>query len=156
MELNNGIVRVIVVPSIGRIMHYGFIDGTNILYEDSTHFGKTLDQGSPLIQDGQPVWAAFGGDRIWPSEEGQFVVINGHKRPPDHWIDGLPWQCTLLENGVEITSPVSQYCGVQVTRRIQLSPVSSRVTIDQSMTKVQQAQRSDLEPIALTIKKAMP
>jgi hypothetical protein len=151
VELSNEQIRVVVVPQIGRIMHYGFVGEENILFEEPSLFGMTLNDNNLLEEDGQPVWATFGGDRIWPSEEDRFAAINGHKRPPDPWIDGFPWQARLMSDGVEITSQVSEYCGAQMTRRISLSPDSTKVTIAQQMDKVKPAAKADLEPLPLTI-----
>ena len=151
VEIANGLVRVIVVPSIGRIMHYGYITQDNLLYENPDFYGQTLQNGKPLAENGEPVWATFGGDRIWPSQEDMFVAINGHHRPPDHWIDGLPWDAKPLENGVEITSPVSDYCGARVIRRIELTPDGTHVSISQRMEKVKPAGKTELEPLPLTL-----
>ncbi|MHC4231526.1 MAG: hypothetical protein ACYTEM_06890 [Planctomycetota bacterium] len=151
VELSNGQVRVVVVPQIGRIMHYAFVGQDNILFETPSLFGVTLDDSKLLRQDGQPIWASFGGDRVWPSEEDQFVVINGHRRPPDPWLDGFPWQATLLPEGVQITSGVSDHCGAQVTRTIRLKPDSAQVVIAQRMDKIKPAAKSELEPVPLTI-----
>lgn len=151
VEISNGEVRLVVVPSIGRIMHYGFAGGENLLYEDAKFFGKTLSGPGPFEENGEASWATFGGDRIWPSQEDMFVVINGHKRPPDHWIDGLSWEAEVLSDGVRITSQVSDYCGARVSREIRLEPTGTRVVIRQSMEKVKTAMKEELEPVALTI-----
>lgn len=151
VEISNGLVRAVVVPSIGRIMHYGYTGEDNLLYENPNLYGQTLHDGKPLDENGQPVWAAFGGDRIWPSQEDMFDVINGHKRPPDHWIDGLPWEATLLETGVEIISQVSDYCGARVIRQIELTPNETHLSISQRMEKVKSAKKAELEPLPLTI-----
>ena len=150
VELTNDTVRVVVVPAIGRIMHYGFIDGQNVLYENPALFGRTLQDG-PLEENGEPIWAMFGGDRIWPTEEGNFVTINGHKRPPDHWLDGLGWKAEIISNGVIITSQVSDYCGAMVSRKIQLAPAGTKVTISQRMEKKKAGLKNHLEPMPLTI-----
>ena len=34
IEISNLDIKVIIVPEIGRIMHYGFLDGQNIFYEN--------------------------------------------------------------------------------------------------------------------------
>lgn len=151
VEITNDWVRVVIVPAIGRIMHYGFSDAENILYEVPEFYGKTLQGSEPLQENGEPIWASFGGDRIWPSEENMFVVINGHKRPPDHWLDGMNWHAELLTDGVRITSMVSDYCGASVTREIRLSPDSTRVVINQRMEKIKQGRKQELEPLPLTI-----
>ena len=55
---------MVVVPQIGRIMHYGFVGGENILWSDSQHHGKVLPGGKPdLDEEGQFAWTNFGGDR---------------------------------------------------------------------------------------------
>jgi len=151
LEITNNKVRIVVVPAIGRIMHYGYIGADNLLCHDPALYGKTLSEGKPLEQNGQPIWAAFGGDRIWPSEENMFVVINGHKRPPDHWLDGMPWDAKIADNAVIITSKVSEYCGAQVSREIRLLPDSTRLQIRQTMKKIKPAAKQHLEPLLLTI-----
>ncbi|MBN1456521.1 MAG: hypothetical protein JW912_01565 [Sedimentisphaerales bacterium] len=150
-EITNNKVRVVVVPAIGRIMHYGYIGADNLLCHDPALYGKTLAEGKPLEQDGQPIWAAFGGDRIWPSQENMFVEINGHKRPPDHWLDGMPWDAKIVDSAVIITSKVSEYCGSQVSRKIHLLPDSTRLQIHQTMKKIKPAAKQHLEPLPLTI-----
>ena len=151
LEITNNKVSVVVVPAIGRIMHYGYIGADNLLYHDPALYGKTLTEGKPLEQDSQPIWATFGGDRIWPSEENMFVKINGHKRPPDHWLDGMPWDAKIVDGAIIITSNVSEYCGAQVIRKIQLLPDSTRLQIHQTMKKIKPAAKQHLEPLPLTI-----
>ena len=45
VEIKNAEVRLVVVPSIGRIMHYGFADGQNILWSDPQFHGQVLPDG---------------------------------------------------------------------------------------------------------------
>ena len=73
VEITSDTVRVVVVPAIGRIMYYGFIDGQNVLYENPALFGRTLKDG-PLKENGESIWAAFGGNRIWPTEENLSLI----------------------------------------------------------------------------------
>lgn len=150
-ELTNGLVTVVVVPAIGRIMFYGFVDGPNILWDDPSLYGKTLPYGAPYRENGQITWANFGGDKVWPTEQSQFPVINGRSWPPDHWFDGGAHQAQEIPNGVKITSQVSQYCGAQSIREITLDPESSQLFIQQTIKKVRTAQNSSIEPIDYTI-----
>ncbi|MBV6645789.1 MAG: hypothetical protein KI790_10090 [Cyclobacteriaceae bacterium] len=151
VEISNGLVRVVVVPAIGRIMHYSFSEDINVLMTDSAFHGQYLPGDGPAMVDDQATWLTFGGDRIWPTEEGLFKEVNGYKRPPDHFIDGLPWQYRLLAHGVEIESQVSLFCGAKVQRKITLTPGSTQVKIEQYMMKVKKGLREGLEPIPLTI-----
>ena len=51
IEINNGEVKLIVVPAIGRIMHYSYLDGDNILWSDPQFHGKVLPKGIPNIDE---------------------------------------------------------------------------------------------------------
>jgi hypothetical protein len=151
LELNNGIVRVVVAPEVGRIVHYGFVNGANVLWLDPNHAGQMNTNNGPALLDGRPAWIAYGGDRIWPTEEDRFEEVNGARRPPDYFFDGMPWEARIEKNTIVMTSPVSRFCGAQVTRRISLAPDSAQVTIQQTLAKVQPGRRKEIEPIPLTL-----
>jgi hypothetical protein len=150
VELTNGDLRVVVVPAIGRVMHVGLAGGPNLLWENPALAGKTLS-GQPLLEKGQPAWANFGGDRVWPSEEAWFPKLNGAPRPPDSWIDGSACESALLEDGVRLECPVSPLCGARAVRTIRLAPNGRRVMLVQRLEKKQLARQRELEPVPLTL-----
>ncbi len=152
VQLSNGEVQLVVVPQIGRIMHYGFAGGENILWSDPQFHGRTLPGGEPSKdEEGQYTWTNFGGDKVWPNQQSEFADINGHAWPPDHAFDGGAHEVQLLEDGVVITSPVSAYNGARSIRTIRLAAEGTRVDIHQAIEKVARAQRQDLEPLRYTI-----
>ena len=151
IELKNDKVKVVVVPEIGRIMHYSLLGEPNILHVSEDWSGKTLPDTGYFLMNGKPIWATFGGDRIWPSEEKNFVHFTGSVRPPDYYLDGKPWNHQTTKNGVKIESELSPFCGCKVSRTISLKPGSAWVQIHQRMSKVKMAIRQDLEPLPLTI-----
>ncbi|MBN1893484.1 hypothetical protein JW906_03270 [bacterium] len=151
IELSNDEVRLVVVPAIGRIMHYGFRKETNILWENPEWFGKILPKDGFFQEKGKPVWANFGGDKIWPMDQKDFGKVNGRDWPPDHWLDGGTHEAGLQDDCVIITSPVSRYCGARSIREIRLNPGGTRVSIKQTLEKVHAAADPRLEPIAHTI-----
>jgi len=151
IEITNPDARLVVVPPIGRIMHYGFIDGENVLWSDPQHHGRELP-GEPFKdEEGKYVWTNFGGDKVWPNQQSEFGKINGHSWPPDHWFDGGKHQAEILEDGVIITSPVSEYNGARSIREIRLARTGTRVSILQRIEKVKPAAREELEPLRYTI-----
>ncbi len=151
VRISNGDCRLIVVPKIGRIMYYGLAGGNNVLWENSQWFGRTLPENGPIMQNGSPVWANFGGDKVWPTEQSQFGEINGFSWPPDPYFDGMSQEYELLENGVKITSPVSKFNGARVIREIRLAETGTEVTINQTIEKVRAAQKRSVELIDYTI-----
>lgn len=148
IEISNGHAKLVVVPAIGRIMHYGFIDGANILWSDPSLHGQTLAGEPKRNKAGKYVWTNFGGDKVWPNEQSDFKRINGYSWPPDHWFDGGPHQIEMLGDGVIMTSAVSNYNGARSIRTIQLAPTGSRVNIGQQIEKLQTARA---EPLRYTI-----
>lgn len=152
VQLSNGTVELVVVPQIGRIMHYGFVGGDNILWSEPQSHGKVLPEGEPFRdEEGQYTWTNFGGDKVWPNQQSEFADINGHAWPPDHAFDGGVHEVELLADGVVITSPVSAYNGARSIRAIRLAPEGTRVDIHQTIEKLAKAQREELEPLRYTI-----
>ena len=152
IEINNGEVKLIVVPAIGRIMHYSYLDGDNILWSDPQFHGKVLPKGMPNIdEEGNFAWTNFGGDKVWPNEQSEFEKINGHSWPPDHAFDGAVHEAKLLADGVVITGPVSEYNGARSVREIRMAVEGTRVDIVQHVEKVAESANADIEPLRYTI-----
>lgn len=149
IEIANPEVRVVVVPAIGRIMYYGFVGGENILWSDPALYGQVLPDGRPNVDaEGQYTWTNFGGDKVWPNQQSEFVEINGYAWPPDHAFDGAVHEAELLPEGVVITSPVSEYNGARSVRAIRLAERGTRVEIHQRLEKLADAK---VEPLRYTI-----
>lgn len=151
IDISNATTRVVVVPAIGRIMYYGFKGGENLLWNNIQFRAVTLPKDEPYRQNGNITWANFGGDKVWPTEQSDFPKINGHGWPPDHWFDGQAQTYELHEDGVTITSPVSNYCGARCIREIRLAEEGSHLTINQTIEKVKTAGNPSVEPVKYTI-----
>ena len=152
VEISNADAKLVVVPQIGRIMHYSFKDGKNILWSDPVNNGKVLPKGEPFKDaDGQYAWTNFGGDKVWPNQQSEFAAINCYGWPPDPAFDGGKHKVELLADGVVITSPVSAYNGARSIREIRLSAQGTRVQINQKIEKVKKASKPEVEPLRYTI-----
>lgn len=55
-RLSNGTVEVVVVPSVARIMHYGFFGEPNVLWVNPATEGVPVKPGE---------WPNHGGDKAW-------------------------------------------------------------------------------------------
>ena len=151
IRISNKEVLLVVVPQIGRIMHYSYLDEKNLLYENRELEGKTFRADKPYKVDGERAHAGFGGDRIWPTVQDDFVKHNGSRGLSDPWIDGDSWDYKLTNKGVEITSKTSEYLGIKVIRHITLEEKGTTVNIGQKMEKVQMGIKKHFEPIKATI-----
>jgi len=150
VEIVNLDARLVVVPSIGRILYYGFLDGENVLWENPECSGRTLPPGGPAEEGGAPAWINFGGDKVWPTEQSQWPKTNGYAWPPDPWFDGGGHAFRLLDDGVEITSAVSDFNGGRSIREIRLARAGSRLSIVQRIEKVKMGRNMEAEPVPFT------
>lgn len=151
VQLTNNEIKLVVVPQIGRIIHFSYINEENLLYENSELEGQTFSAEKPYKVDSELTHAGFGGDRIWPTKQDDFEKMNGSRGLSDPWIDGSEWEYELVKNGVKITSRVSDYIGTKVTRVITLDKKGATVNIQQKMEKVKLGKQKNIEPIPVTL-----
>lgn len=149
--LTNSDIKLVVVPQIGRIIHFSYLNEKNLLYENPKFEGQVFSAEKPYKVDGEFARASFGGDRIWPTKQDDFETINGSRGLSDPWLDGYEWEYALIKDGVKITSRVSDYLGVKATRIITLDKKGATVNIHQKMEKVKLGEQKNLEPIPVTI-----
>ncbi|MGC8784355.1 MAG: hypothetical protein ACP5RN_08210 [Armatimonadota bacterium] len=127
-RLSNGTVEVVVVPSIARIMHYGFVGEPNVLWVNPATEGV-------LVKPGE--WPNHGGDKawVWPQDEWEARVGRGW--PPPSATDQVPHQVEVIgSNIIRLTSPLVAGYGVRIVRDIRLEPSGTRVHILTRLEKV--------------------
>jgi hypothetical protein len=146
VELTNGDAVVVVVPAVGRILHYSLADGKNALWTDGKPAGSSVRIPSGLPRE----WMNYGGDKLWPTPQEFWPLTNGAGWPPDPWFDGSAHPATLLEDGVEIIGPVSAFNGARSHRAIRLAERGAALRIRQRIEKVRPAADASVEPVAFT------
>jgi hypothetical protein len=146
VELSNGDAVVVVVPAVGRILHYGLADGKNVLWTDANLAGRPAQVPSGLPRE----WMNFGGDKLWPTPQEFWPLTNGAGWPPDPWFDGGAQSAALLEDGVEITGQMSPFIGARPYRSVRLADRGAAVRIRQRIEKVRPAADASVEPVAFT------
>jgi hypothetical protein len=151
IEISNLDIKVIVVPEIGRIMYYGFLDGQNIFYENEQLQGIQFNTGEYYKEKGIKKAPNLGGNRVLPCSEEYFNTLTGSRHLPDAFINASSYKTTSLKNGVILKSPVSKLLGIQIIRTITISENGTGVNIDQKLTKKVAAKNGVLEKIPLTI-----
>lgn len=109
LRIFNKDVELIVTTDVGpRVIRYGFIGGQNMFKEFADQMGRS----------GEPMWRPRGGHRIWIAPE---VV------PDTYAPDNAAVRVTMVEDGVELTTPVEPETGLEKTIVVQLRP--HRVTV---------------------------
>lgn len=151
IEISNSEIRIILVPEIGRIMYYGFVEGENIFYENQEFEGRAFSSGEYYKKDSKIQAPNVGGNRVLPCSEEYFHLLTGSRHVPDPFINASSYKATYLDNGVILESPISKLLGIQIKRTITISDQGSEVKIEQELIKKTTAQNQEIEKIPLTI-----
>jgi hypothetical protein len=104
-RLSDGRTEAVVVPEIGRVMRYGFVGGSNFLWN------------SPQKTYGKNEWKNWGGDKTWPAPQQWWPAIAERGWPPDPAWDGNAHRAKILPNNhLQMTSEVAKGFGARVVR----------------------------------------
>jgi hypothetical protein len=133
VRLSNGTVDIVVVPSIGRVMRYGFLGGPNLLFENDSLVGKPGDPRGWL----QGVWTNFGGDKVWPWPQDDWGKRMAQDWPPPPAIDQSPYHVERIgPDAIRLTSSPVVGFGVRCVREIRLEPRGTRVVLVNRFEKI--------------------
>jgi hypothetical protein len=151
IEISNLDIKIIVVPEVGRILYFGFIDGSNIFYENKDLEGLLFHKGKYFTKEDKIQAPDIGGNRVLPCSEEYFHLITGSRHVPDPFINASSYEVECLNNGIIIKSPISDLLGIEIKRTITILEIGCKVNIDQELIKKQAAKNAELEKIPLTI-----
>jgi hypothetical protein len=142
-------VNLVITPSVGRIMRFGYPDEDNVLWTNPNHrpprLGEDLeskpDESAPPIESADPIkapppplkWKNYGGDKLWPWPQDQWPQYIGRAWPPPGEVDHLHQRAWFVHGAgpmaAEMESePIAGY-GVRARRLITLDPREPRVTL---------------------------
>src|SRR5579883_930318 len=131
LRLSNGIVEAVIVPQIGRIMLFQWVNQPE---SDALFVNKDLE--GKVVAGMKPTdWANFGGDKLWPSPQSDWPQHTGIAWPPDRAFDGDPQKAEILPNGIRLTTRVSDAFAAHSVRTITLRPGEARLYISQEIVK---------------------
>ena len=134
--MSNGLITLAVVPEIGgRVMQYD-LDGHPFIYVNPEELGKTY------IPSEDFPWHNFGGYKVWPAPQAEWIVGGGGWPPPPN-LDFGRYSCEISVNSSDssvicLESPVETLdrwkCrGLRFKRRITIYRGSTRVRVEQTI-----------------------
>jgi hypothetical protein len=132
--LRNPVAAVVIVPSIGRVMQFSFLDKNGQPAEGPFWNNRLLD-GRPV----DPIstqWSNFGGDKSWPESQADWPSIMKRAWPPPTGFDAAADRITIEGSKVTLTSPVDSAFGLQERRVIELDKTDPVMTISTTYEKV--------------------
>lgn len=114
IRIDNGKVELVVVPSIGRIMHFGLIGDENLLWVNPELLGKPVRPSKD--------WLNFGGDKAWVWPQARWDELSTSGWPPPRLFDPGRWSAELVGGQVALVSQVDRELGLRIRREISLIP----------------------------------
>ena len=133
-RLQNEQVDAVLVPALGRLVHFSAREGENLLRLDPALQGKTPPENDPFFN--------IGGDWLWPVAQDRWTALSekGRNWPPPPPLSHGPWNgsawtdaegasCALLSR--EYGAPLH----IQVSRLFRLDPSSSALIIQQRIER---------------------
>src|SRR4051794_38230171 len=122
--LRNAQVEVDIVPAVGRIMQFRFLDQTNgAFWENTSLYG---------VQPSSTSWnttGSFGGDKAWPSPQ-------TWSWPPPAGFDATNFTAGITNGVVTMTGPVDPTFGTRVVRRISLDITEPILSVSSTFEKL--------------------
>lgn len=130
LSLSNGVVEAVIVPAVGRVMQFRFVNEEGVFWENADWVGKPTDAASNI-------WRNFGGDKSWPAPQSDWPKITPRGWPPPVAFDAMPVQATVKGKTIELLSPVDPHYGIRVRRLIRLDARRPVLTITTTYEKVE-------------------
>jgi hypothetical protein len=124
-RVTNGEAELVVVPAVGRIIRYAFVNGQNALWEN------------PNTKNAKGYWH-FGGEKVWPWPQDEWRDAGGRKAgwPPPPGADPLKIEARAEAGVLVLTSTVIPDYGVRLVREIRLADTGSEVVMTSRFEKV--------------------
>jgi hypothetical protein len=129
VALDNGLIRLFVVPQLGgRIMQLA-LAGRELFYINRNYAGRIVS--SPAG------WINYGGSKVWPAPQGWSSDAEW-PGPPDPVLDAGAYSCETIEiraetAAIRLRSQADDYTGVVFERDIRINSDSTFVMIDHRM-----------------------
>jgi hypothetical protein len=128
--ISNGKVEAVVVPAIGRLMQFRFAgDEDGPFWNNRELDGKKPDPNSTE-------WGNFGGDKSWPSPQGDWEKITGRGWPPPQAFDSMPVKARIDGESIILESEIDPHYGIKSERRITLNPAKNEMQVKTTFLKV--------------------
>ncbi len=126
LEISNEEIRLIVTLDFGpRIISYSFLDGENILFEDSNLSFRALNAKMEAVYGKDKPWIIYGGHRLWKAPE---------TTPETYYPDNDAVSYSLTERGAVFTPPVQKWTNYGYEICVHVSEKGTDVTIEHKVT----------------------
>jgi len=132
--LKNSVAVVVIVPSIGRVMNFSFLDKSGQPTEGPLWNNRMMD--GKAVEPASQQWGNFGGDKSWPELQADWPTIEKRGWPPPTGFDASVDTVEINGTEVTLTTPVDPSYGIREHRVISLDKSAAVMTITTTYEKV--------------------
>jgi hypothetical protein len=144
-RLSNGTVELVYVPSVARIMRYGYVGGPNVLWENQPLAGTVSHDRNP------GTWRNVGGDKVWPWPQEDWGKLMPQAWPPPPAADSLPQEVIVTaKNSLQVTSQRVLPWGVRIMREIRMDPTGTAVHVTNRLERDVDGESTPVAPWTVT------
>ena len=133
-RLQNDRAIAILVPAVGRLVHFSSPQGSSPFRIEPTLQGQTPPEGESFFN--------VGGDWLWPVSQARWVQFStdGKDWPPPSVLADLPWNCSAWTDaeGVPCALLTREYGAplhILVSRLFRLEPNSTTLVVQQRIER---------------------
>lgn len=143
-RLQNDRVEAVLVPAIGRLVHFAPREGQSLFRLDPARHGQTPPEGERFFN--------IGGDWLWPVAQARWAAFsdNGQDWPPPAPLADGPWECSAWNDAegapcALMTRAYGAPLNILVSRLFRLEPASDILVVQQ---RIERTAASDI-PVVL-------
>ena len=133
-RLQNDRAEAILVPALGRLVHFAPLQGDSLFRLDPTLQGQIPPAGERFFN--------IGGDWLWPVSQARWASFSGDGKdwPPPAPLADLPWTCSAWTDadGASCALLAREYGAplhIQVSRLFRLEPGSAVLVVQQRIER---------------------
>lgn len=133
-RLQNQRAEAILIPAIGRLVHFAPLRGNSPFRLDPSLHGHEPAEGERFFN--------IGGDWLWPVAQSRWALFSsdGKDWPPPAPLADLPWTCSAWTDAdgaqcAQLTREYGAPLHILVSRLFRLAPGSAELTVQQRIER---------------------
>ena len=137
VHISNGIIEVMVTIDVGpRLIHFGLVNGENMLYTDPERQYRSFGEGFDQLYGEGTTFYNYGGHRLWLSPE---------STPETYYPDNEPVVYGVLPDGVSFTPAKQRHNEMQLGFEVMMNENASDIMV------IHSAKNCSKEPKTLSL-----
>lgn len=121
LHMTNDIIEVVATIDVGpRIVHFSFVDGTNVLHSDRDSFNPLTGKKFDEHYYKGAAWENLGGHRLWISPE---------SLPETYYPDTDPIEYEIENNTIRLIQAPQEVNGVAISLEITMEDNSNEIEV---------------------------